>query len=235
MKDEVVEVKTMKSFEKCTVLGKELTMYGSLEEPLFLAKDVAEWIEYSKTSNGSYNVAKLLMSVDEDEKIKSLCNVNHFRTTTNSSSKARNTQDMWFLREKGLVQLLSKTRTISNNKKNEIISELQKLGFLKEFKFTAPKEIEFISLLEDVLKPFNIIGEKQFFYKGRRIDYYIPSLKIAIEYDENNHKGYACENQEGRQKMLENELGCRFIRLSDKNSNGYNIGLVLKTLMTTWV
>ena len=27
------------------VLGKEFNIYGTIEEPLFLAKDVAKWIE----------------------------------------------------------------------------------------------------------------------------------------------------------------------------------------------
>lgn len=31
-------------FEQRTILGKEFSMYGTKEEPLFLAKDVAEWI-----------------------------------------------------------------------------------------------------------------------------------------------------------------------------------------------
>lgn len=28
------------------VFGKRFTIYGTIENPLFLAKDVAEWIEY---------------------------------------------------------------------------------------------------------------------------------------------------------------------------------------------
>ena len=30
------------------VLGKQFRIYGTIDEPLFLAKDVAEWIDYSK-------------------------------------------------------------------------------------------------------------------------------------------------------------------------------------------
>ena len=30
------------------VLGKHFTVYGTTDEQLFLAKDVAEWIEHSK-------------------------------------------------------------------------------------------------------------------------------------------------------------------------------------------
>ena len=47
---------------KQEVLGKEFKIYGTIEEPLFLAKDVAEWIEHS-------DVSKMIRSVDEEEKL----------------------------------------------------------------------------------------------------------------------------------------------------------------------
>ena len=43
------------------VLGKEFRVYGDAENPLFMAKDVAKWIEHS-------NVSMMLRSIDEDEK-----------------------------------------------------------------------------------------------------------------------------------------------------------------------
>lgn len=92
------------------------------------------------------------------------------------------------------------------------------------------KEIEFIEQLEETLKPFNIKGIKQYYVLSYRIDYYIPSLKVAIEYDENNHKNYSYEQHEGRQKEIEKELNCRFIRVSDNDTNSYNIGLVIKNM-----
>lgn len=47
---------------KSNLLGKEIDVYGTFEEPLFLAKDVAEWIEHS-------NTVVMIQSVDEDEKV----------------------------------------------------------------------------------------------------------------------------------------------------------------------
>lgn len=35
---------------KSTFLGKEIDVYGNAENPLFLAKDVAEWIEHTQPS-----------------------------------------------------------------------------------------------------------------------------------------------------------------------------------------
>ena len=50
--------------QRTTLLGKELTVYGNAENPLFLAKDVAEWIEYDVSS-----LNKLVNTVDEDERL----------------------------------------------------------------------------------------------------------------------------------------------------------------------
>ncbi len=94
------------------------------------------------------------------------------------------------------------------------------------------KEIEFLDELEDALSPFNIKGIRQYSVIDNkyRIDYYIPSINVAIEYDENNHRGYSYEKHEGRQREIEDLLKCKFIRISDDNTNSYNIGFVLKNI-----
>jgi phage antirepressor YoqD-like protein len=45
------------------LLGKSFTIYGDLENPLFLARDVAEWIEHS-------DVSTMIRLVDECEKLR---------------------------------------------------------------------------------------------------------------------------------------------------------------------
>ena len=98
---------------------------------------------------------------------------------------------------------------------------------------TVARSLEkpFLDDLEDVLKPFHIYGVRQYKVLDYRIDFYIERLNVAIEYDENNHKGYSYEQQELREKKIKEELGCRFIRVSDNNSNGHNIALILKELL----
>lgn len=44
------------------LLGQQFAVYGTPEEPLFLAKDVATWIEHT-------DVSKMVQSVDDDEKL----------------------------------------------------------------------------------------------------------------------------------------------------------------------
>lgn len=94
------------------------------------------------------------------------------------------------------------------------------------------KEIEFLDNLEDALESFNIKGLRQYPVMDNkyRIDYYIPSLNIAIEYDEDGHRNYSHEKHEGRQKEIEDLLKCRFIRVSDDNTDSYNIGFVIKNI-----
>ena len=48
----------------------------------------------------------MLKTIDEDEKIKLLCEVNNAYLT----SKARDTQEMWFLTEDGLYEVLMQSR-----------------------------------------------------------------------------------------------------------------------------
>lgn len=105
---------------------------------------------------------------------------------------------------------------------------------MKEIVFIKPerRELEFIGKLKEALRGINIneyISQYRCCNKYR-IDLYIPELNIAIEYDENNHKNYTYEQHEGRQKEIEQELGCKFIRVSDENSDEYNIGYIIKVM-----
>jgi len=92
------------------------------------------------------------------------------------------------------------------------------------------EEIDFFKSLESAFLPFNIEGVKQYSVLKYKIDYYLPNLKIAIEFDEGGHQGYTYEQQESRQKQIENKLNCKFIRVPNTNNGSYNIGLILKSL-----
>lgn len=74
------------------VFDKEFTIYGTIEDPLFLAKDVAKWIEHS-------NATAMLESIDEDEKI----------TSRTKDSLGRDNAAV-FLTEDGLYEVLMQSR-----------------------------------------------------------------------------------------------------------------------------
>ena len=99
--------------EQREVLGKDFKMYGTVEEPLFLAKDVAEWIEIKNTS-------QMLNGVDEDEK-------GLYSTYTLGGN-----QKQWFLTEDGLYEVLMQSRKPIakpfKKKVKEILKDVRKHG-----------------------------------------------------------------------------------------------------------
>lgn len=115
-----------------TLMGKTFNVYGTVEEPLFRAKDVADWIEHS-------DVHKMVQSVDEDEKgiynvytlggkqdekVKMVCEANIVPIT----SRARDTQEMWFLTENGVYEVLMLSRKpIAKEFKKEVKKMLHAL------------------------------------------------------------------------------------------------------------
>ena len=95
------------------VLGKHFTVYGTADEPLFLAKDVAEWIEHSKPSI-------MIDTVDEDEKLRE-------RIFTSGQNR-----EVWFLTENGLYEVLMQSRKplakAFKKKVKEILKSIRKHG-----------------------------------------------------------------------------------------------------------
>ena len=79
--------------QKTNLLGKELTVYGTPDEPLFLAKEVAGWIEYELSS-----VNKMVNMVDDDEKVRKII------------PTLGGNQEMWTLTEDGLYEILMQSR-----------------------------------------------------------------------------------------------------------------------------
>ncbi|EJR03183.1 Bro-N domain-containing protein [Bacillus cereus] len=74
------------------VLGQGFKVYGTMEEPLFLAQDVANWIEIK-------NASQMLNVVDEDE--KALYTI--YRVDGSSHKQ-------WFLTEDGIYEVLMTSR-----------------------------------------------------------------------------------------------------------------------------
>lgn len=89
------------------VLGKRFRIYETFENPLFLAKEVAEWIDYSKNNQGKYNVSKMLKLVDDCDKI--MINVGQDNSITQSNTISAGNPNKWFITENGLYELLMKT------------------------------------------------------------------------------------------------------------------------------
>ena len=93
-----------------TFNGHLLNIYGDNQEPLFLARDVAEMIDYKKTSQGYYDTATMLKLVDEDEKLKGIPFMDTATSIMGSATKNfRSSQQVWFLTEHGLYEVLMRS------------------------------------------------------------------------------------------------------------------------------
>lgn len=116
------------------LLGHKFTVYGTAENPLFLAKEVAECIDYAKRSNGSYNTTMMLQSVDEEEKVANIVDT------------LGGNQQVWFLIEDGLYEVLMQSRKpIAKEFKKgvkEILKTIRKTGgYLATKQDDTPEEI----------------------------------------------------------------------------------------------
>lgn len=104
------------------VLGKQFTMYGTVDEPLFLAKDVAEWIEYDGTS-----VSSMCKLVDKDEVVKMFCTLSY----SNNCPKqviSMGAANRLFLTEDGLYEVLMQSRKpIAKQFKKEVKKILKQI------------------------------------------------------------------------------------------------------------
>lgn len=105
-----MEIQVIKSKE---ILNNQVNVYGTNENPLFLAKDVADWIEHSRAS-------EMLKSVDGEEKLMQ---------TILASGQNR---EMWFLTEDGLYEVFMQSRKpIAKQFKKEvkkILKEVRQTG-----------------------------------------------------------------------------------------------------------
>lgn len=98
--------------QETEILGKVIKMYRSIDNPLFKATDVAEWIEHSK-------VTMMLKTVDDDEKVKVNNVYSEDRTGGNGT---------WFLTENGLYEVCMQSRKpIAKQIKSEIKKYLKSI------------------------------------------------------------------------------------------------------------
>jgi anti-repressor protein len=151
-------VKEIKRIGVTEILGKEIEFYGSWEEPYFLAKSVAEWIEHSNTS-------KMLNNVDEDEKVKAILPITNGYTQDSSHGGLRNNTEMLFLTEDGLYEVLMQSRKpIAKPLKKKIkqyLKQIRKTGgtveegreeeFINKY-FPSFSEDVKIAMVQDLLK-----------------------------------------------------------------------------------
>lgn len=140
------------------ILGKHFRVFGTPEEPLFLAKDVSEWIEHT-------DLSRMVDLVDEDEKLK--------RTMYVSGQN----REVWLLTENGLYEVLMQSRKpLAKQFKKQvkvILKSIRKHGM-----YAKDELLDNPDLLEEVVhklkeeKHKRIQAEKQLEEQKPKVDLY---------------------------------------------------------------
>lgn len=140
------------------ILGRRIDLYRSIEDPLFLARDVAGWIDYSKRPDGSYKTDMMLQAIDSEEKYKTkILTANNVGGSNlgQIDSTGKTINPFWFLTEDGLYEVCMQSRKpIAKQMKKQIkeyLRNIRKTGGAVDF----GKESQFIehyfpSFSEDV-------------------------------------------------------------------------------------
>ena len=104
-----IQMNELTVIQQQEILGKPFTVYGDFENPLFLAREVAEWIEHS-------DVSTMIRNVDDDEKV------------TNIVCTLGGNQTAWFLTEDGVYEVLMQSRKpIAKQFKKEVKAVLKSI------------------------------------------------------------------------------------------------------------
>jgi anti-repressor protein len=123
----------LKIIDQREVLGKDFKVYGDFENPLFLAKDVATWIDYDLES-----VNKMLSYVDGNEKL------------TGTIFRSGQNREMWFLTEDGLYEVLMLSRKPFAKQFKVAVKEILR-SVRKHGAYMTPAKIEEVLLNPDTI------------------------------------------------------------------------------------
>lgn len=97
--------------------------------------------------------------------------------------------------------------------------------------FPVRKELTFDKILTPFCETLGHKIKKQHRVGSYRLDFYIPSKNIAIEFDENEHI-YNKKEDHDREMAIKKMLGCEFIRVKESENYGHQLAY-LSTLLTT--
>ena len=140
--------------DKKDVLGRKVTMYGDIENPLFLARDVARWIDYDTNK-----VGQMLNTVDKEEKITS---------PIYYSGQIRN---MWFVTEDGLYEVLMQSRKPIAREFKKKVKKLLKDLRLNNFNMYTNLSPELQAIFELDIKQQRTEKRVDYLYNNMTIDY----------------------------------------------------------------
>ena len=187
--------------------------------PWFRGNDVAIILGYSRPRNAIKD------HVDEDDR-RQFCEV---CSSAQAGGVQPNDMKAMYINESGVKRLVVKSQKPQ-------ASELAKTLGIKEETRYLRKEIEIVGFLQDILTQMMIPFEFQKRVANYRIDLYLPSQKLAIEIDENNHADRDPSYEQEREECVQEELGCKFLRINPDASDfklSSCVGRIMREILHT--
>ena len=192
-----MERKELQIIDERELLGKHFVMYGTKEEPLFRATDVAEWIGYD-------NGAKMVRNIDDDEKVKIKLPY-HGVERQNSQGGLRANTEVWFLTEDGLYEvLMQSTKPIAKKFKKEVKKILKQIRQTGGYIPIVPEETNEQLMARAFIVAQNTIAERD--------------RQLAAIQEENRKQQEQLEEQAPKVELADERLamnGC--ISITDAN------------------
>ncbi len=146
--------KSISILQETTVLDRNFTVYGTYDEPLFLAKDIAEMIDYD-----TEKVNQMVAMVDEDEKL------------TTKIYRSGQMRSMWFLTENGMYEVLfQSTKPIAKEFKKQVKKLLHDLRIGKSV-IVETKVIDEFAHIEARVEAAKLMREIAAEYTGQSKTY----------------------------------------------------------------
>ena len=177
-----------------------VTIVGSVENPLFKASDIGEIL-------GMVKIRNVIQDYDITEKVM------HTIKTPGGPQKVN------FLTTKGLKKIICNTR------KPNAIDLAKQLNIDMNDTFYIPIETSTIHFIQNIYKEEDFIH--QYIVNPYRIDLYSQKYKLAIECDEHFHI-FQKDDDIKREEYIKKKLGCKFIRFSPNKKLEYLSDLVYK-------
>jgi len=162
-------------------------------------------------------------NLDLSKELRNVSNKNFFKIGKGKNLKT-------YINADGILEFISKSFRIDNIEKENILQQLKDEGLINKniILSTSRKELCFYSNLFDFFSIFNLPIKKQVCIGSYIVDFIIKDF--VIEYDENNHSNYNKEKEKIRENYIKSQ-GYKIIRVSDINSNSYNLGIIAKEVL----
>lgn len=189
------------------------------DKPYFEAICIAEVLGYKKPHN----------SIERHCRYATKWGVPHPQSKTKLVEKI-------FIPEEDVISLISRSLTVSTRYKSSLI-EFLRTQFDIDVDKVIPRcrnEIEFKELFEGFLKGYGYSLICQYPISGYKLDFYIPELNTAIEYDEIHHKNAVNTREDKRRECdIRDALGCNFFRICESEEDSVNLGLIANFIQST--